>query len=335
MILTTITNGDILKGLNKQYTHSSFLSKGKKSGLFLLLICVFFTSCHPNSLLLEPNIRLTPQARQVDCLPSSFPRLTFEELETDWGKELQIAEVFSRDFDLYRAITAYKRALVLIPFQNIERRLQIEFGMIQCYYLGEKYQEVVDAFEKSELTAVPRSFPPFEELLLMLQDAYKQLGHHEKAERVFKVMENAYPESAEKLELAEAYIRADLPRLAKLNQQEFLWNYHHQAKSVKKAQALNAFLPGAGYYYVGQKKAAITSFVINSLFIAAAYYFFDNHNIPAGLITTSLEMGWYFGGINGAGLAAKEYNERLYENSAKETLFKNRLFPVLMFHTCF
>lgn len=334
MTSTTNINGDILQDL-KYRPKPLFFSKWEKRGWLVILALLFLASCHPNSRLLEPKICLPPQARQVDCLPSSFPPLTSQELATEWGKELQIAQAFGREFDLYRAITAYKRALILISFQSIERRLQIEFCLIQCYYLGEKYQEAIDVFEKSALTSVPRSFPPFEELLLMVEDSYKKIGQGEKAERVLKVIESAYPPSAEKIQLGEAYLQGDLPSLAALNQNDFLSSYHQRAKSVKQAQLLNAVLPGAGYYYVGQKKAALTSFVINSLFIAAAYYFFDHHNIPAGLITTSLEMGWYLGGINGAGLAAKEYNERLYENSAKEVLFKNRLIPVLMFETCF
>ena len=94
-------------------------------------------------------------------------------------------------------------------------------------------------------------------------------------------------------------------------------------------------LPGAGYYYVGQKKAALTAFVINSLFTAAAYQFFAKGYPAAGFITLSFEAGWYFGGINGAGLAAKEYNERLYEVKAKDFMLKERLFPLLTFETSF
>lgn len=292
-------------------------------------------SCHPNSCTLEPSICLTPQHRQIDCLPSAFSSLSPRERETDWGKELLIANAFLREFDLYRAITSFKRAQVLIPFDQVERRLQIQFSIVQCYYLGEKYQETVETFEASDLVKIPRSFPPFQELLLMLQDSYNQIGQCEKANRVLEVIESADPETREKLKLADAFLTADLATLREYKQDNFLCNYYSQALSVKKAQTLNALLPGAGYYYVGQKKAALTSFLINTLFIAATYYFFEEGNIAAGLITASLETGWYFGGINGAGLAAKEYNERIYETKARDELNNQRLFPVLMFQTCF
>ncbi len=98
---------------------------------------------------------------------------------------------------------------------------------------------------------------------------------------------------------------------------------------------MNAILPGAGYYYVGQKKTAVTSFLINALFIGTAWVFFQQKNVPAALITLSFETGWYFGGINGAGLAANEYNERLYEVNTKEQLFENKLFPLFYFKKSF
>lgn len=292
-------------------------------------------SCHPNSCTIEPNICLVPQHRQVDCLPSAFPALTPSEKETDWGKELLIANAFLREFDLYRAITSYKRAQVLIPFELIERRIQIQFSIVQSYYLGQKYQETVEAFECSDLIKIPKNFPAFQELLLMLQDSYNQIGQYEKAKRVFELIEADEPETAARLKLADAYLSADFMTLREFNQDAFLCDYHSDTLSVRRAQTLNAILPGAGYYYVGQKKAAFTSLIINTLFIAAAYYFFEEGNIAAGLITTSLETGWYFGGINGAGLAAKEYNERIYESKAREEINRQRLFPVLMFKTCF
>lgn len=76
--------------------------------------------------------------------------------------------------------------------------------------------------------------------------------------------------------------------------------YEKHAKSIKTAQCLNAVLPGAGYWYIGQKQTAVTALLVNSLFIGAASYFFVDGNIPAGVITLSLESGWYFGGIYGA-----------------------------------
>lgn len=123
----------------------------------------------------------------------------------------------------------------------------------------------------------------------------------------------------------------DLKRVEDENHsiEEKIHLYQKTKKSVLAAEVLNALLPGAGYFYVGQKQSAFTAFAINSLFIGTAAYFFKEKNIPAALLTLSFESGWYFGGILGAGEAAKTYNERLYEHHANPVMEEQRLFPIL------
>jgi tetratricopeptide (TPR) repeat protein len=290
---------------------------------------------------LEPNIQFAAPVHVIENLPSAFPDLTSEELQEDWAKELLIANKFARENDLYRAITSYKRALILIPSNQLYRKQQIEYDIILSYYLGEKYQEAVEAFEASSLTNISAQFLAFENLLQILHDAYSRAGQPAKAEKVFALLEKVRPKVAENLQHAEDVIHANFSALhspclgSNENLSYFLTTYNQHAKSVRHAKTLNALLPGAGYYYLGQKNTAITAFLVNSLFIATAYYFFDHGNWAAGAITTSLEMGWYIGGINGAGLGAKEFNEHLYKTLAKDYMIKNHLFPVLTFQTSF
>lgn len=305
------------------------------------LLCLFFTACcNKESCDIEPAIPFCTPVNVAESLPSAFPDLTKSELEQDWGKELFIANRFARENDFYRAITGYKRALILIPSDQVYRKQQIEYAIILSYYLANKNKEAVEAFEASCLTTISSQFLAFENLLLLLYDAYKKLGQCAKAEKVFEIIEKVRPDSAKNLQLSDALIEANLSFLQQAattnaDVDSFISTYSMHAKSVKKAKMLNAFLPGAGYYYIGQKNTAFTAFIVNSLFIAAAYYFFDQGNWPAGIITTSLEMGWYIGGINGAGLGAKEYNEYFYSGLAKDYMIRNRLFPVLSFQTSF
>jgi hypothetical protein len=310
----------------------------KNIRLLILAAALSFIAygCQPKSQVIEPTINLVPAARNIDCLASAFPKLTEEEMSHDFGKELQIAIVFAKEFDLYRAITSYKRALILIPKKNIARVQQIEYSIIESYYLGMKYQEVIDTFEHSHLLDVRPDFPAIGQLLVILYDSYLQLGLHEKACRLLGIIEKGNDDVAKKLKGYVAFSNADFMEIQNLGFREnFLIPYTLETKSVKKAQILNAVLPGAGYYYIGQKKSAATSFIINTLFTAAAYQFFSRGYIAAGAITASFEAGWYFGGINGAGLEAKEYNERLYEVRAKDFMLKEKLFPILTFETSF
>jgi hypothetical protein len=244
--------------------------------------------------------------------------------------------------DLYRAITCFKRALFLLPQQN-DRRHEIEYGLFLAYYMGNKFQEAIDVFDTCGLLNIPLDFPALDELLITLYDAYQQVNQPENAYKILCLIASIDEEKSKALALGTAVIDTDFPIINQIAPtipsgntiSTFIDDFQFRAKSVKKAQALNAFLPGAGYYYVGQKKSALTSFLINTLFIAATYQLFDRGYIAAGIITASLEAGWYFGGINGAGLEAKEFNERLYETLGKEALIKERLFPILMINKGF
>jgi tetratricopeptide (TPR) repeat protein len=321
----------------------------------LLLLTFFFSGCQTSCCKLEPEICYIPPKQFVEYHPTAFPPLDIEERRQDWAKELIIANGFASEIDFYRAITSFKRALFLTPKKYAARRLQMQYGIIQSYYLAGRFQDTIETFEASSLTDCPPDFPALDDLLILLYDSYKRIENEVKASCIMALIQSRNQSQAKLLKLSEAVRAGELcdalvnaapestcetdtgiPTVSPASQilyQEtycFVKNYEQQKKSIRKAQFLNAVLPGAGYIYVGQKVSGITSFWLNSLFIAAAYYCFDHNNIAAGLILSSFEFGWYFGGINGAGLAAKEYNEHLYNTTGKEFLLKNVLFPVLM-----
>jgi tetratricopeptide (TPR) repeat protein len=305
-----------------------------------LTLCSCQKSCDDE---FAPDLSYFPHPYVIQCRPSAFEPLTSEECQTDWGKELRIAYAFASEQDFYRAITGFKRTLVLLPLKETTRKDQILFDIVQCYYLANKYQDAIDAFENSSLPHVSKIFPAFKDLLVMLYDSYVKTGNPEKACGIFAIIEREYPDDAELLRLSNAFLKADLAEIQQASTltpyeedvSQLLGEYQSVAKSPKRARFYQAILPGAGYYYVGLKNAALSSFVLNSLFIWAACYFFKEGNIAAGLLTTSLETGWYFGGINGAGIAAREYNERLYEVNGREFMRTRSLFPILMLQTTF
>ena len=307
------------------------------------LCSLLLTGCNPNSCDLEPPIVYFPQQRFLKCLPACFPPLKEDELRTDWGKEIKIGDTFTKELDLYRGITSYKRALVLMPKREVQRRLQVNYEVMFAYYLGGKYRDALDTFEDTDLANVPDTFPAFRNIMIMLYDIYYKLEEFDKACKILNLIENYDADLAKDLRLSNVMIEADFEQLdilmeddpRKENFDKWLTCYCSEAKSVRKAQTLNAILPGAGYYYVGQKKSALTSFLINAAFIAATYQFADSGYPAAAIIMGSLEMGWYLGGINGAGLEAKAYNESRYTDYTKEMMVQNRLFPMLMFQCAF
>ena len=323
--------------------------------LFLFCLVPLLAGCHRASTTIEPCIVAPPHPKEIERekrrgfeLPenfscSPFTPLNEEEAWEDWGKELRIGLAFADDFDLYRAITAFKRALLLLPPDKVARRLEIEYDVALAYYLGHKYVEVTHSIESTGLVCVDSSFPAYQDLLLILYDSYTQLGKETHAKHVFCLIEKNYPKIAEKLTLLSFVQCGNIEALEEVGATDpsrgYLGNlmccYEKEAKSVKKAERLNMILPGAGYWYVGQRETAFTAFVVNALFIGAAAYFIEDGNIPAAAITLSLESGWYFGGIYGAGLAAKYYNERLFESYAQKIHQRECFFPLFMLRYSF
>ncbi len=311
--------------------------------LFILSLLFVLHSCKRVPDQIEPTISYAVQDRYLKSLPSPFPPLSDEEIAQDWGKEYLIGMAFAHQLDLYQAITAFKRADILLPQEEKARRLEVQYEILLCYYVGRKYADVIDTFDHSDLKRIETTFPACRDLLTILYDSYLQDGDDAQAERTLHIIYQLYPEEAPDLALSNALVHADFPVIQQFADHmegadyldTFLTDYEQQKKSVTKAQLLNTFLPGTGYLYLGQTQSAITAFLLNGLFIAAAAEFFIHDHLAAGIIFTSFEAGWYFGGIFGAGLEAKQYNERLYERLATPMMNQQRLFPVLMLNYAF
>lgn len=306
--------------------------------LLISFLIVFTSSCYKVPNTIDPNINFSAQERYLKQLPPAFPPLTQNEKEQAWGKEYLIGERFAKELDFYRAITTFKRAEFLLgPETKMERLQEIQYQIILCYYLGKRYNALLEAFNRSSLYKVGPEFATYHDLLIILYESYIQTDQKERAAHILSLLHQHFPESAKKIELSISLSSGDLNALEEEVAQNpsntavasLLRSYEIKKKSVSKAQSLN-ILPGAGYLYVGQKQSALTAFLLNGLFIAASVRFFQQGHIAAGIITTSFEAGWYFGGIYGAGEAAKTYNERVYEKQADVLLRKEKLFPLLM-----
>lgn len=293
-------------------------------------------SCYKVSDQICPRVSYEVQDEHFRNLKNPFPPLNASEASSDWGREMIIAKAFADELDLYRAISTYKRAKILTP--EASRKLEIDYEILLCYFLAKRYDEAIEAFDHSGLAHVDKNFPAYHDLLLILYECYGELCQDEKQERILELLQKSYPETAEKIRVSRAIRTGNIPEIqqfaAGFPQDSYLdrmlGQYESEKKSVATAQALNAIMPGAGYLYIGQKRSALTAFLLNGLFITAAVEFFLHNHVAAGIITASFEAGWYFGGIYGAGEEAKYYNERIYERHATQVLNDHKLFPVLM-----
>jgi tetratricopeptide (TPR) repeat protein len=315
--------------------------------LLLLLAC---TACGKKLDQIEPTMLCSISSSAVAKLPSPLPPLSPKEKTTDWGKEIGIATSFAKEGDFYRAITSFKRAKFLLDASKRDATsLQyIDWSIFLAYMLGNKYNEAIETFESGVLAEETATFPAYYNLTAFLLDAY--LKRQQKGRIPFFIAKIAEDRPALALRL-QRYLdlsTANMEGLQKtlsshpdsLNAEEqevaqFLYNFKAHRKSPYAAGFYNALLPGAGYLYVGQVQSAITSFLLNAAFIAASWQFFERGFFAAGIITASLETGWYFGGIKGASLAAKQYNDAYYSQDASELMRRQKLFPVLMLEYAF
>ena len=332
---------------------------------YFFLFLVLLGACYRVPDQINPRIDYQVQDMHISALKRPFALLSPVERMTDWGKEVIIARAFADELDLYRAISTYKRAEILVSSIDKDRKLEIQYDILLCYFLARRYEEAANYFEKSDLAHVDKTFPAYRDLFLILYECYREMDAPEKEKKLLQLLEQTYPETAEKLSISRKIREGDIDAVEDLcmvwddsrneNQIASLWNeseavsavgsaptphnkeylshlltnYESKKKSVAKAQTLNALLPGAGYLYIGQKTSAFTAFFLNTLFIVAAYEFFHHGHTAGGIITSVFEAGWYFGGIYGAGLETKYYNERMYEQTASSVLNEQKLFPVL------
>lgn len=307
--------------------------------IYLVLVTLLFVSCSKVPTKIEPELSYSISDTQLNKRSTAFPPLTEDERRESWANEYKIAYAFAKKYDLYRAISTFKRAQILIDQQHPLRSLEIQYNIVLCYYLGKKYDQAIEAFELSNLPNVDKTFFAFSDLLTILYESYLRINDTEKAERILQLMEKNVPKRAEKIKIETAIEDADFEKLRTYNIspaiKEAISCYEVNKKSPQKAKYLNAILPGAGYLYLGQKKSAFTAFLLNGLFIAAAYEFFHRGYIAAGVITTSFETGWYFGGIYGVQQETKLYNERLYERLFCPLMNREKLFPIFMLEHTF
>ncbi len=243
-----------------------------------------------------------------------------------------IGSKLAREGDYYRAITAFKRSLLLLPDgQNPSAKMDIQYNIALSYYLGKHYEQALPYLEP--LQDAPKDWEGASDASLLYYECLQLTGQRKQAQAFLKSPSRLLPSQRQELTHIAPILEGDIQAIA--NSKDFTiraWGQENLKllKSPEKAQILNGVLPGAGYFYLGKTNTAITSFLLNALFIAAAYRLFDRHHVALGILTTGIEFGWYFGGIYGAKESALRYNQLTYEKRAHQFLKEKRLAPALM-----
>jgi hypothetical protein len=159
---------------------------------------------------IKPLLDFAVQDKYLQNLRPIFTSLTSEEKNTPWGIEYQIGIGFAKKLDLYQAMTSFKRADILIGDTQFQRKAEIQYQIINCYYLGKRYQDVVDFFEESILASTDRNFLAFQDLLIILFESYLKCDDVDRAKWMLHTTAKFYPTLAKKLEITQAICQADL-----------------------------------------------------------------------------------------------------------------------------
>jgi len=130
--------------------------------------------------------------------------------------------------------------------------------------------------------------------------AYAKAYEWEKASGSFdKVSNNSFH---------EIYAKKNLKILSNLEQQKF--------KKPGLAGTLGT-VPGLGYLYAGHKNTAISSLIVNGLFIGATFSSIKAENYGLSALVGTFAVSFYIGNISGSVKSAKRYN-----TSTKEKFIK-------------
>lgn len=257
--------------------------------------------------------------------------------------QLRVADVFMEEKEYYRAVTEYKRYLILFPDAMRADYAQWQIG--KAFYEGEEYEKAVKSFIDLQTKFSRSEYIP--SAIYYQGLSYWRLRHYESARITLKNLADSYPDSPyAPLALAtvslvaldaedSASTRAALSTLGALypvdagilgvsKAMRLLEEYDAiPRKSPFLAGLMSAVLPGAGYFYAERYGDGIMAFVINGLSVAGALSAVYNENYALAGIVGGIGAPFYLGSIYGSANAARKWNAAIrndYRNRIQMTL---------------
>jgi tetratricopeptide (TPR) repeat protein len=244
--------------------------------------------------------------------------------------QLKLGDAFSSEGEYYRAITEYKKLLILFPDSPHADFALFKIGM--SYYHGEEYEQAVQTF-----ASFRKKFPASSHTYAVSYQqglALVRLNLPDQASEAFAAAEAASPASASDQRkavfgrvLAEYdrgntdAVRIGLERfmekhppddqgakqvttaLSMLEQQQ-----DQRSKSPLAAGILSAVVPGSGHIYSGHYGDGFTALLLNGLFIGGTLAAVKQENYPIAAVAAIIGLPFYIGNIYGAANAATKWN---------------------------
>jgi TolA-binding protein len=242
--------------------------------------------------------------------------------------QLKIADAFMEEGEYYRAITEYKKFLILFP--DSAKADYAAFEIAMAYFKGEEYGAAARSFlalrEKYPESgyAIPASY----------LEGYSQwkLKNYDRARAALEPLVEQHPESEyaprslvvislaaldeNKVEVSRQALKRFLDRYSghpgEENVREAVVQLDRYQELPEKSPVLagvmSAILPGSGYIYAEHYGDGITAFLINGLFIAGTITAIHQENYAVAGIVGGVGVPFYLGNIYGSANAAKKWN---------------------------
>lgn len=244
------------------------------------------------------------------------------------GVQLKIADAFFDEAEYYRAVTEYKKFLILFPAS--QRTDYAFFKIASAYLQGEEYDSAAHAFAVLR-EKCPSSPYGISSRYLEGVSCWRSKDI-QRAWAAFRAVIISHPSSPEApLALAASALialdkeaphacRQDLEELRRRYPEHTLASRAQEAldlldqyqklpqKSEFVAGAMSAVLPGSGYLYAGRCGDGVTAFLLNGLGIAGAITAANQGNYAVSTIVGGVGLPFYFGNIYGSANAAKRWN---------------------------
>jgi TolA-binding protein len=242
--------------------------------------------------------------------------------------QLKVADAFMEEGEYYRAVTEYKKFLILFPDSGKADYASFEIGM--AYFKGEEYGEAARSF-----LAMRQKYP---ESSHASQAGYLEgisqwkMKNYYRARVALESLVEQHPDSEYAPRSLVAICLAALDEnKAEVSRQalnRFLDRYpgHPGEENIREAAAqidryrelpeksmvlagvMSAILPGSGYIYAEHYGDGITAFLINGLFIAGTITAIHQENYAVAGIVGGVGVPFYLGNIYGSANAAKKWN---------------------------
>ncbi len=285
------------------------------------------------------NLRRFPST----CLIISLLLFTSVRAESDSivmtdDMQMTLGDALFAEGDYYRAITEYKKLIILFPASDRLPEAFYNTGM--AYYRGEDYESAVKGFADVRKTYAASHFSSaaFYEGL-----SYRKLGRHDAAELAFRrsrLFDEKHPVAAHaQLGLSLNAFEQDDVLSCRTELEGFLVNYpedervpgvkesfrllhEYEATTLKSpflAGTLSAVIPGSGHVYAERYRDGAMAFLVNALFIAGTIIALADENYALAAVAGGVGLPFYVGNIYGAANAARKWNVSL-KNTMRDNL---------------